>query len=78
MDETTSKEMKHLSLIIFAFSLGMIGLSIEGLVLHSFVDRMIVYPFVALFGIYYASYYRAKLYGTKENKALCAGEFENK
>jgi hypothetical protein len=29
MDETSSKEMKNLSLIIFAFSLGMIGLSIE-------------------------------------------------
>ena len=71
-DERTSKEMKHLSLIIFAFSLGMIGLSIEWLVLHSFVDRMIVYPFTALFGMYLASYYRAKLYWTKENKALCA------
>jgi len=70
MDERASKEMKHLSLIIFAFSLGMIGLSIEWLVLHSFVDRMIVYPFVALFWMYYASYHRAKLYGTKDNKAL--------
>ena len=77
MDETASKEMKHLSLIIFAFSLGMIGLSIEGLVLHSFVDRMIVYPFVTLFGVYYASYYRAKLYGTKDNKALCTEDFSN-
>ena len=71
-DERASKEMKHLSLIIFAFSLGMIGLSIEWLVLHSFVDRMIVYPFTALFGMYLASYYRAKLYWTKDNKALCA------
>lgn len=71
VDKTKSKEMKHLSLIIFAFSLGMIWLSIEWFVLHSFVDRMIVYPFTALFGIYLASYYRAKLYGTKENKALC-------
>lgn len=70
-DETKSKEMRHLALIIFAFSLGMIWLSIEWFVLHSFVDRMIVYPFMALFGIYYASYYRAKLYWTKNNKALC-------
>jgi O-antigen ligase len=70
MDEKSSKEMKNLSLIIFAFSLWMIGLSIEWLVLHSFVDRMIVYPFIALFGIYYASYYRAKLYGTENKKAL--------
>ena len=72
VDEKSSKEMKHISLVIFAFSLGMIGLSIEWLVLHSFVDRMIVYPFTALFGIYLATYYRAKLYGTKDNKALCA------
>ena len=72
VDEKSSKELKNLSLIIFAFSLGMIGLSIEWLVLHSFVDRMIVYPFTALFWIYLATYYRAKLYGTKDNKALCA------
>ena len=69
-DETKSKEMRHLALIVFAFSLWMIWLSIEWFVLHSFVDRMIVYPFMALFGIYYASYYRAKLYWTKNNKAL--------
>ena len=70
MDERTSKEMKHLSLVIFAFSLWMIGLSIEWLVLHSFVDRMIVYPFTALFWIYLATYYRAKLNGTENKKAL--------
>ena len=70
MDETSSKEMKNLSLIIFAFSLWMIGLSIEWLVLHSFVDRMIVYPFTALFGIYLATYYRAKLNWTEDKKAL--------
>jgi len=35
-------------------------LSIEGIVLHSFVDRMIVYPFVTLFAIYYAIYYKEK------------------
>ncbi len=72
VNEKSSKEMKHLSLVIFAFSLWMIGLSIEWLVLHSFVDRMIVYPFTALFWIYLATYYRAKLYGTKDNKTLCA------
>lgn len=70
MDETSSKEMKNLSLIIFAFSLWMIWLSIEWLVLHSFVDRMIVYPFTALFGIYLATYYRAKLNWTENKKAL--------
>jgi hypothetical protein len=28
------------------------------MVLHSFVDRMIVYPFMAIFGIAYAVYYK--------------------
>ena len=69
-NEKSSKELKHLSLVIFAFSLWMIGLSIEWLVLHSFVDRMIVYPFTALFGIYLATYYRAKLNGTENKKTL--------
>ena len=45
-------------------------LFIEWLVLHSFVDRMIVYPFTALFGIYLATYYRAKLNWTENKKAL--------
>jgi hypothetical protein len=43
-----------------AFSLGLLGLSIEWLVLHSFVDRMVVYPFMALFGLAYAVYYKSK------------------
>jgi hypothetical protein len=48
-------------LIMIAFSLGLFGLSIEWMVLHSFVDRMIVYPFMTLFGIYYAIYYKEKI-----------------
>ena len=55
-----TKDMSRLSLIMIAFSLWILGLSIEGMVLHSFVDRMIVYPFVSLFGIYYAIYYKEK------------------
>jgi hypothetical protein len=47
-------------LVMIAFSLGLFGLSIEWMVLHSFVDRMIVYPFVTLFGLYYAIYYKEK------------------
>ncbi len=70
LDEKTSKEMKNLSLIIFAFSLWMVGLSIEWLVLHSFVDRMIVYPYTALFGIYLATYYKMKLYSWKVGKLV--------
>lgn len=53
-----SKNVRHLAWMVFAFSLGLFGLSIEGLVLHSFVDRMIVYPFMALFAITYAIYYK--------------------
>jgi len=51
-----TKIQKHNTRIVFAFSLGILWLSIEGLVLHSFVDRMIVYPVMALFGIVYALY----------------------
>jgi hypothetical protein len=62
-DSTTKvRHNKEYSLILFAFSLGILGLSVEGFVLHSFVDRMIVYPFMALFGITYA------LYLTSSNK----------
>ncbi len=55
-----TKDMSRLSLIMIAFSLWLLWLSIEWIVLHSFIDRMIVYPFVALFGIYYAIYYKEK------------------
>ena len=37
--------------LVIAFALGMFGLAITGMVLHSFVDRMIVYPFMALFAV---------------------------
>ncbi|MCK9467448.1 MAG: O-antigen ligase family protein [Candidatus Absconditabacterales bacterium] len=56
-----SKDTKHMSLVLLAFSLGLFGLSIEGFVLHSFVDRMIVYPFITLFAIYYANYHKNNL-----------------
>lgn len=41
-----------------AMSVGMIGLSISGLVLHSFTDRMIVYPMMALFGLILANHHK--------------------
>lgn len=41
---------------LIACSIGILGLSISGLVLHSFTDRMIVYPFMMIFWlIYYIS-----------------------
>lgn len=36
---------------IMAFSIGMITLTVSGMVLHSFADRMVVYPFMLLFWI---------------------------
>lgn len=45
---------------MLALSLWMIWLSIEWLVLHSFVDRMIVYPFMMIFWLVYWSYFIQK------------------
>lgn len=53
-----SKSIRAHSWVIIWFALGLFGLAIEWLVLHSFVDRMIVYPFMALFGLAYALYYK--------------------
>lgn len=53
------KKTRQYGILVFAFSLGVLWLSIEWLFLHSFVDRMIVYPFMALFGITYALYLKS-------------------
>ena len=42
---------------LIACSIGMVWLSISWLVLHSFTDRMIVYPFMLIFGIVYYLYH---------------------
>ncbi|MEI6425809.1 MAG: O-antigen ligase family protein [Candidatus Absconditabacteria bacterium] len=52
----TNKQKKYFGFLLFACSLGIAGLSLCGLVLHSFIDRMIVYPFMAIFGIIYGLY----------------------
>ncbi len=59
-DDASTKKRKLYGTIVFAFGVGVLWLSIEGLVLHSFVDRMIVYPFVALFAIAYGLYIKEK------------------
>lgn len=51
----TKQEDEHL-LYLIAFSIWMLGLSIEWLVLHSFVDRMVVYPMMLLFGLVLGNY----------------------
>lgn len=42
--------------VLLAFGIGLFGLALEGLVLHSFVDRMIIYPLMLLFGLAYGKY----------------------
>ncbi len=59
-DDKITKKRKLYGTIVFAFGVGILWLSIEGLVLHSFVDRMIVYPFMALFAIAYGLYIKEK------------------
>ena len=56
IDPKKTKQDRYYGYIVLAFSLGMLGISLEGMVLHSFVDRMVVYPFMALFAIAYAIY----------------------
>jgi len=51
---TTTTHTQYIASLVFACGLWIFGLSIQWLVLHPFVDRMIVYPFMALFGIIYA------------------------
>jgi len=44
--------------LLMALSLWLIWLSASGMILHSFVDRMVVYPFMLLFGIILAHFYQ--------------------
>lgn len=57
---TISKEHQKQYRYIIGLSLGILGLTVEWLFLHSFVDRMIVYPFMLIFGIALAQRYRIK------------------
>ncbi len=43
---------------LLAFSVGLIWLSIQWMVLHSFVDNMIVYPFMFLFALVFYLYHK--------------------
>lgn len=53
------KKTKQYGILVFGLSLWLLWLSVEWLVLHSFVDRMIVYPFMAIFGLTYALYLKS-------------------
>lgn len=48
---TTSHFLQLHSRFLLAMSLWLMGLSASGMILHSFVDRMVVYPFMLMFGI---------------------------
>jgi O-antigen ligase len=65
-DSKITKNRKLYGTIVFAFWVWILWLSIEGLVLHSFVDRMIVYPFMALFAIAYGLYIKEKNIQSKQ------------
>ncbi len=58
-DDKLTKKRKLYGMMVFAFWVWILWLSIEWLVLQSFVDRMIVYPFMALFAIAYGLYIKA-------------------
>lgn len=56
--ERITKDQRYRSRVIIALAIGLFGLSIEWFFLHSFVDRMIVYPSMLLFGLCFAIYYK--------------------
>jgi len=56
--EKLTKQQRYHSRIIIALSLWLFWLTIEWFFLHSFVDRMIVYPLMLLFGICFWIYYK--------------------
>ena len=51
MRESANWAVSYATTLLLAASLWMIWLAISGMVLHSFVDRMVVYPFMLLYGI---------------------------
>lgn len=53
-----TKEQRYRSRVIITLAIGLFWLSIEWFFLHSFVDRMIVYPSMLLFWICFAIYYK--------------------
>ncbi len=59
LNKKYSKFQRHTARVLFACAFWLLGLAGEGMVLHSFIDRMIVYPFMAIFAIAYASFLHA-------------------
>ncbi len=53
LDVTNSEDDRTISdsRRLIAMSVGLIWIAASGMILHSFVDRMVVYPFMLLFGI---------------------------
>lgn len=69
-EEKLTKEQRYQSWVIIALSLWLLGLSIEWFFLHSFVDRMIVYPSMLLFGICFGVYYKHFHHDYKNQREL--------
>lgn len=57
-EKRLSKEDRKRSRMILSMSIWLLWLSICGLFLHSFIDRMIVYPFMMMTGIIRALYHK--------------------
>lgn len=62
-----TKENRKRARAVFALSLWLFGLSIEGLFLHSFIDRMIVYPLMLVMGLTFAIYYKTTFIHDKDS-----------
>lgn len=66
-EKKLTKENRKRARSVFALSLWLFGLSIEGMFLHSFIDRMIVYPFMLVMGLTFAIYYKTTFVHDKDN-----------
>jgi O-antigen ligase len=67
LQDKQRKHERYLGYLLFSLSVWILGLSICWIVLHSFVDRMIVYPFMAMFGIIYGKYKSTKIKKPEQN-----------
>lgn len=59
----SDKKLLSQYLVFGALGIGLFALLLEGLLLHSLVDRMIIYPFMLLFGQTYGRQYPLKAKG---------------
>lgn len=58
--KTAEKKLHNEHWILICFATWMLWLALEAVVLHSFVDRMIVFPMMLLYGFAFAAYFKLK------------------